>query len=386
MADLSTKTFAQLVQDQAAAIQARAAGLVDFSVGSIVRATSEAIAAVVLWLQGQVLTLLATTRAATSSGADLDSWIADYAAAPTSVDVTVFARLAATQAVGVATFSRYSTTGQSVIPVGATISTSDGQRQFSVVLDTTNPAYSAPLGGYLMDVGVASLSVSVLAATAGSAGNAVAGAVNTITSAIVGVDTVTNAAAFTGGLDAESDDALRLRFKQYLASLRQATKPALTYVVNSLQTGVSCLIVRNFQYDGTPHKGFFYVIVDDGTGSPPASLLNAAGSAIDAHAAAGIEFAVYAPVVVTANVAITLAFVSGANVAATKAAVGAAITAFINTLPLGQPVYLSRVYQVAHNAAAGVAEITSLTLNTFAADVAITQQQVAKAGTVAVTS
>lgn len=386
MADLSTKTFAQLVQDQAAAIQARSAGLIDFSVGAIVRAVTEAVSAVVLWLQGLILAVLAASRAATSSGSDLDSWIADFGAAPSAQDATIFARLGASRATGTATFSRFSTSGQSVIPVGAVISTADGAQQFAVVLDTGNAAYRAPLGGYLMDVGVSILALSVLAVTAGAAGNAVAGVVNTISSAITGVDTVTNAAAFSGGQDAETDDALRARFRGYLQSLREATPAALGFWIASLQAGVSYKLVEGELYDGTARRGFFYFVVDDGSGSPPASLITAAGAAIDAHRAAGIEFATYAPVVVPVDATIALSVVSGADAAATRSAVQTAVAAFISSLPLAQPVFLSRIYQVAHDASGNLAEITALTLNGSAADVAITKRQVAKARTITVTS
>ena len=69
---LTTKDFSTIVSDMVTAIQGAAAVLVDLTIGSILRATVEANAAVVLWLQGLILQLLATTRAATSNATDLD--------------------------------------------------------------------------------------------------------------------------------------------------------------------------------------------------------------------------------------------------------------------------------------------------------------------------
>ena len=69
MPALQTQTFDQLVQIEATAIQASSGGsLIDFSVGSILLAFAQAVAMVALWLQGLILQLLITTRAATASG------------------------------------------------------------------------------------------------------------------------------------------------------------------------------------------------------------------------------------------------------------------------------------------------------------------------------
>lgn len=386
MADMTTKTFTQLVQGIAAAIQARAAGLVDFTVGSIARASSEAFAGVVLWLEGLILTLLTATRAQTSVGADLDSWVADFGAGPTSQDPTLIERLPASGASGSVTFSRLSTTGQAVVPVSAAVATLDGSQPYLVTLDTANPAYSAPLGGYVMAAGIGSVTVSVQAVNTGAATNAVAGAVNTITSAIPGVDAVTNAAGFTNGTDAETDPAFLARFRSFLGSLRKATPAALAYAINSLQVGIQCQITEGLDYAGTTHKGFFYFVVDDGSrGSAPAGILNAIGTAVDADRAAGIEFAIYAAVAVVVNVGMTVTVASTADPAATKAAVSAAVAAYLTSVPLGAgSVPMSRVYQVAHDASPDVVEITNLTLNGGTADIAVTNKQVVKAGTMTV--
>jgi hypothetical protein len=66
----------------------------------------EANAGVVLWLQGLILQLLAATRAATSSGADLDTL--DGRLRPHAAG-----RVAAT---GQVTFSRFTSTLQAVVP------------------------------------------------------------------------------------------------------------------------------------------------------------------------------------------------------------------------------------------------------------------------------
>lgn len=374
MASLQTQDWVTLVRNQVSAIQGYAKVLVDLTVGSVLRAIVEANAAVVVWLEGLLLQVLAITRAATSSGADLDSWVADFG-------VT---RLPAVAATGIVTFSRFTTTQQVLVPVGATVQTADGTQQFTVTIDTTNPAYNAGLGGYVIAAGVGNVTVPVQALTAGAAGNAVAGSVSVIAGAISGVDTVTNTAAFTNSTDAESDTALRTRFIAYVASLSKATKNAVGYAITSLKQGLVYSLVENQTYAGATQYGYFYVVVDDGTGSPSSTLLATVANAIDAVRPLTSTFGVFAPVVVNASVAMTISTAAGADHAATALVVKNALTSYINALPLGTTLPFSRLAQVAYDASPSVTNVTGVTLNSGTADLTATSQQVIKATSVTV--
>lgn len=374
MANITTQDFPTLVRNMVTAIQGTASALVDLTVGSILRAATEAWALTVLWLQAMILQVLAITRAATSSGADLDSWVSDFG-------VT---RLAAVAATGQATFARFSSTLQAVVPVGATTQTGDGSQQFVVTLDTTNPDFSAPLGGYVLAAGVGSLNVPVAATLAGAGGNVQIGQINTITQAIPGIDTVTNAAAFTNGADAESDAALRARFIAYIASLSKATKNAIGYAITSMQPGLAYSLTENQQYGGAAQMGYFYAVVDDGTGVPGSTLLASANNAIDAVRPFTVNFGVFAPVLVNAAVVMTCAIASGYDAVATKALVATALKNYINSLALGQTLTFTRLAQVAYDASPGVTNVSSVTLNGGTADLTATNQQVIKWSTVTV--
>lgn len=365
---ITTKTFTTLVQDQVTAIQASAKALVDLTVGSILRAIVEANASVQLWLQGLILQLLAITRAATSTGADLDSWVADFG----------LTRTAAVAASGTVTFARFTPTNQALIPIGATVQTGDGSQKYTVVVDTTNGAYSLGLGGYVVGAGVSTLNVPVLASTAGAAGNAQAGQVSTLTSPISGIDTVTNASTFTSGADAETDAALRVRFINYIASLSKATKSAIGNAITSLRAGLSYSFVENLTYGGAAQLGYFYVVVDDGTGAPSGSLLTSVSNAIDAVRPVTSTFGVFAPVVQNATVVMTATIASGYDPVATKALVTAALKTYINSLALGQSLTYSRLAQIAYDASPGVTNVTAVTLNGGTSDLSATVQQVVK--------
>lgn len=369
---INLKDFPTIVSDQVTAIQARSARLIDTTIGSIIRAVTEANAAVVLWLQSLIISLLATTRASTSTGADLDSWMADFA-------VT---RLPAVAATGNVTFARFTTTNPASIPVGATVQTGDGSQVFQVVADTTNPAFAD--GAYTLGAGVASLDVKVQAVTAGAGNNVVVGAINTLATAISGIDTVTNAAAFTNGADAESDSALRARFVAYVASLSKATKEAVGYAITSLQTGLSYTLVENETYGGAVDYGYFYVVVDDGTGTPGSTLLNSVANAIDRVRPVTSRFGVFGPVVVPATVVMNATIAVGYDAAATKLLVKTAVTNYINALGLGSALRYTRLLQIAYDASPGVTNITGLTVNGGPADVAATPKQTVKASAVTV--
>lgn len=371
---LTTQDFTTTVRNSVAAIQGAARGLVDLTIGSILRAVVEANATVVLWLQGLILQLLATTRAATSSGSDVDSFMADYG-------VT---RLVAVYASGLVTFTRYTPTQQAVVPIGATVLTADGTQAFAVTLDTTNAAYSAALGGMVLTAGTASVTCTVAAVNAGIAGNAVAGQIALLNQPIAGVDIVANAAAFTNGVDPESDAALRARFITYIASLSKATKTAIGNAITSLQQGVTYSLTENVNYAGAAQPGYFYAVIDNGTGVPGATLLASAANAIDAVRPVTSTFGVFAPVVVTANISLTTVTAAGYSHPALVAQVATAISAYVNTLALGQTLAFSRITQVVYDTSPGITNVTGVTLNGGTADLTATAQQVIKTGTVSV--
>jgi uncharacterized phage protein gp47/JayE len=372
---IDTKDLDTLVSEQAAAIQAKSAQPVDFSVGSVLRALAEAFSSVVLWLQSSILKVLATTRASTSTGTDLATWMADYD----------FARLAAVPATGMVTFSRFTPTQQAVIPVGALVQTKAAV-QYSVVADTANSAYSANLDGYVIGAGIGSINVPVQAVIAGSAANVTIGEINTISQAIQGLSTVTNAAVFTNGVDVEVDSDFRTRFQLYIASLSKATKGAIEYAIESARPGIRYSLVENQNYDGSVHKGYFYAVVDDGTGAPTQELIGSVNNAIESVRAVSVTFGVFSPVVVPANLAMTIQTADGYDHVTVVSLVSDALTNYVNSLGLGNDLMLSRLAQVAHDASIGVSNVlvSSLRINGSSADLVVTNQQVIRAGTIAV--
>lgn len=366
---LTTKSFSTLVSDQVAAIQGASAKLVDFSVGSILLAAVQAVAASIgLWLQGLILQLLTVTRLGSSFGTDVDSWLADFA----------FARLGAIAAVGVVTFSRVTPSIAAVIPVSAILSSSDGTQKFTVIANTTNGAYSIPANGYLLAINVTSVNVTVQAVTPGTGANVSIGSISVIQTGISGIDSVTNAAAFTSGVNAETDAAVKIRFQSYLASLSAGTEGAYTFAISSLNQNLQSTIQE------TPTTSPEVTItVDDGTGAISSPLLALAQAAVAKVRPAGITVGVFAATKLTANVNMTIVTATGYVHATVVGQVALALTAFINAVGLGNTLSYMQLATVAF-AIGGVTDVTNVTLNSGTADMVPTPAQTIKSGTIAV--
>jgi uncharacterized phage protein gp47/JayE len=371
---LSLQNFSTLVEGMAASVQGAARSLLDLTTGSVLRAILEANASVALWLQWLIVQCLATTRLATSTGADCDSFGADFG----------FMRLAAVAATGQVTFARFTPSISAFIPVGTAVSTAANTQRFVVVGDPTNGAFSAEANGYTLASGVANLNVAIAASVAGSAGNVQPGAISLLSSAVPGLDTVTNPLALTGGIDAESDASFRGRFGNYLASLSRATNLAIGSAIAGIQQGLSYAINENINQAGATQMGFFVVTVDDGSGNPPASLLGTVQQAVEAIRPVGTGFAVQGPVVSTANVAVSLTTAPGTSHSAAVAAVASAMEAYIASLPIGGTLSYTRLAQLAYDASASVTNLSGLLLNGAAADLAPPVFGVVRAGTVSV--
>ncbi len=371
---LQLRNFASLVGGAAAAVQGAARQLVDLTLGSTLRAMLEADAAIALWLQWLIVQVLQTTRAATSAGGDLDSWMADFSVL----------RLPAVAAFGTVTFARFAPAAAALIPVGTGVRSADGTHSFAVIPAVSNPAYSPAQSGYVLAAGIASVDVPVVAVAPGAAANVQAGSISLITAALPGVDTVGNAAPFAGGLDAESDIALRARFQNFLSSRSRATTTAIGYAIASVRQGLLYVISENALPDGTARNGQFVVTVDDGSGAPSADLLESIGIAVEAMRPVGTSFAVQPPSVATVAIAMNVTSAPSAIHADIAAEVAAAVTAYVNALPIGAALAWSRLAQAAYQASPAVANVTAIQLNGGTADLVPPPSGVIKAGIVTV--
>lgn len=375
MPTLATKPLAQMVADQAVIAQATAPSRsLDFSVGSILRALAEAYGSIGLWLQGLILRVLAASRAVTSTGTDLDSWMGDYG----------LTRSAAQPARGEVTFSRFSPGIAALVPIGAEVKTQDAAWTYRVVSGSASASLDDVQQGYTFPSGQGSITLPVVATTAGVGGNAAPNTVTLLSTAIPGVDQVTNALALTGGAEAETDEALRIRFVAYVASLSRATKIAIDFAISQVQAGLTWSILEQQRPDGSTAPATFTVVVDDGTGAPPSSLLSTVSQAVEQYRPLGVSFAVVAPVVLEANVTMTLTHTGTAPHAEVVGIVSTALENYINAIPLGSGLSYTRLAQVAYAADPRVENVTAVLLNGASADIPAAPRRAVRAGVIAV--
>ncbi|MFL9904225.1 baseplate J/gp47 family protein [Paraburkholderia fungorum] len=373
MAAISWQGFTSFVSSNVAAVQASATSIVDATKGSITLAFAQSVSGVALWLQSYIIQVLTLTRAATSNNADLDSFMADF-------ELT---RIAATFSKQTAIFGSYSYTTQRQVALGSLISTGPGGIQFMVTLDATNPAWNATLQAYVVPAGTPSVTVPIQAVVAGAAGNVLSGTVISFVAPIVGIDTVTNIAPNPQtGFNAETDPAFRLRFVKFFASLSKATKTAIGLAIMSVQNGLTYSLVENQTYAGASQPGYFYAVIDDGSGNPSDSLISAEYAAIDAVRPICSTFNVYGPNVVSAAVSATLITGPTFTHSLVVAAAVTALTNFLNTIPEGTSLPYAQIYSLLFSVP-GVVNVTLLLLNSGTSDLTVTAQQVVKAGTIA---
>jgi uncharacterized phage protein gp47/JayE len=344
---LNLQNFATLVQNSAAAVQGACAQLVNFSVGTAMRALIEANATVALWVQWLVLQVLSMTRLATSTGTDADSFVNDFG----------MTRLPGISATGLVTLSRYSTAVAAIVPTGAAVVTTDGTQTFLVTG-----------GPYTIPIGTASASVAVQAVNTGTQGNVQAGAIGLLASSIPGVDTVTNPLAFVNGLNAESDAALRARFVLFINSRSLATVLAIQYAALSVQQGLSVVVSENTAIGGGYQPGNFLVTVDDGTGYPNATTIANVSAAVNAVRPIGSTYSVFGPAVYGASISTILTLAAGASRTTIDGEVNTAVTAYVQGLPVSATLPFGKLQAVIFGADPAITNAAT-TLNGGTADV-----------------
>lgn len=349
---LTTKDFNTLVSDQVASMQAKLPNL-QFPIGSPNLSLVEANAGVGLWMQAIVLQQLALCRAGSCTGSDLDSFFLIFG----------FFRNGAQSASGQVTFSRNTTTNQATVQVGSLVQASASLVQFQVYADTSNPNFNISLDAYVLAPTVASISVPVVALVSGLSGNVSAGAINQIASSIVGIDSVNNSQPFTNGSASESDDAYRQRFIPFINSRSLGTLLAYQTAITNGTPSVFYKIAENMDINGDVQLGLVTIIIDDGSGSPPTSLIDNIFSKVDAVRALAIQIAVYPVVVLTANLAVSVElnplFDEPTIIQAIKDKVGD----YVSSLQIGQKLIATKIYQLIYEASSGVIEASGLLIN-----------------------
>lgn len=369
---LTVKDFDTLVSDQVESIQGDVPAF-EFPVGSVNLAIVESNAGIALWMQGISTQVLALSRASSSTGEDLDTWMAQFG----------FSRNGASAASGTVNLSRFVATNAVYIQAGDIVQTSVGHIQFEVYANTSDPNWVPAQNAYLLNAGDTLISVPVIALVAGSSGNVIAGAIDQA-AGFIPVDTITNPDGFTNGSDSESDSSYRARFVTWINSRSLGTLLAYQSAITDGTPTIFYKIAENINFTGATQLGFVTVVIDDGSGSPPASLITLISNKINTVRALAIQYGVYAVVVLSANITVDLSINPLSSSSEVIQSVKTAIVNYIKTLQIGQTLIFTKLYQVIYDASSEIIEASNLLINGVGTDLVPTFKQRIYSGTITV--
>ena len=225
-------------------------------------------------------------------------------------------------------------------------------------------------------VGSQWVDVPAQAADAGAGGNVIAGTVTLLSAMPVGVVQCTNPAAFSGGCDAESDEALRGRVLASYQRLPNGANAAYYEQEAMRYPGVAAAkAVGRARGIGTVN-----VVIATHAGVPDAALLAAVETDLQKKREIAVGVKVLAPAVETVAVTAALKVAPGYTFAEVKAGAQSALEALFTGELLGKSVTTARLLTLL----CGVEGVENVHLTAPAADVAVGSTELPMLGTVTI--
>lgn len=352
---LPTWDFNELVSNMVAAWAANAGVTPQLNQGDPLLAIFQSFATQIVFLENMATQLAALTRAQTSTGANLDTWMGQFS----------FTRLPAVSATGEVVLSVNSAHSQPTsVPLSTIVQISGGAIQYQLVADNTQPDYASGTQTYVLPAGQLSMTATVQALVPGAAYNVQANQLTQFLSSVPGIDNVTNPNPILNGVNAETDSAFRARFVLYLLGLREATLPAIESAIEGVQSGIEYVIVPNQTINGLTQYGYFYVTIWPYTDALQSEVYDA----IAAAAALGVQFNVYSATELTVSVTVSIEVETNYVPATVQAAVQGALTTYITGLTLGETLYWSYLYDIIYGIS-GVLNTFDLLVNGGTSDI-----------------
>ena len=218
--------------------------------------------------------------------------------------------------------------------------------------------------------------VAAEAVKAGARGNIAAGSVCLMVLAPVGIAGVTNTAAFSGGCDAESDDALRKRVLASYRSLPNGANAAYYETKVMACDGVAAVTVQPKKRG----RGTVDICFATESGIPRADEIEAVRAMLDSEREICVDIAVSAPERKSVDVSATLTLANGVDSAEAIKNAEEAVRACFGGAMLGKSVYRAKLM----SAVMAVPGVENCALTKPAADVSISAVQLPVLGTLEV--
>lgn len=182
-------------------------------------------------------------------------------------------------------------------------------------------------GGY-------TVTVPCTAEEGGISGNVAAGKITIMVTAVLGIDNVINLSAFTGGYDAESDDAFRRRIEDTLISLSNGTNAAyyrkLAMSVDGVRSVNVCPRVRGV--------GTVDIYIKSSNPVTPISLVNKVRAVIEAERELAVDIDVEAAQRVPVILGIEVVLKDGYEFNSVSEAIRSAVREYVNSTEVGESI------------------------------------------------
>jgi hypothetical protein len=213
----------------------------------------------------------------------------------------------------------------------------------------------------VLDPDVLSADTRVAAEEPGPDGNNGPGTLTVLPTPVGGIDGVTNPEPITGGLAAESDDALRERARHALERTGNATTGALGFAVRDVD-GVEDVAVIDHTVDTSVPLGVVRVRYSAGGDEQrQAEIRTAVERVVEATRAAGVRAVAETVRAVTITGRVVVAGAAGGDVAAGVQWLGDALTTAITGARIGAPLSLRRLGALVFEAP-GLADLLAVSL------------------------
>jgi uncharacterized phage protein gp47/JayE len=217
------------------------------------------------------------------------------------------------------------------IPAGTIVATSDSTA-YRFITDEDAVITSGSTG----------VTVSCTAEKGGIASNVSKGKISIIVTSVTGVETVTNVKAFSGGVDAESDESLRKRILESYITISNGTNGAYYKKLALSVDGVtSANVVAKIRGKGTVD-----VYIWSGKTKASTELISKVQAVMDKQRELNVDVKVYSAISYNIDVGIYLTVKDGYAYESVASAVKTAVSDYIASLSIGDNVlesYLGRV-------------------------------------------
>ena len=298
--------------------------LTDFNAGSVLNSLLDVVAAELENVYNENYQTYEANYISTATGIDLENKASDFG----------LTRLTASYSTGYLIFGRstYSST-YIPIPIGTIATTASSSASNAIQFETTEYA--------VMNPGSLTIRVAARARESGSLGNAAIASIVVLTNPPSGIEFVTNATAFSGGTDDETDEELRSRITSYLNSLQRGTKDALEAAAKSVASVEDAYVEEN-----TPTYGFANCWVSDSSGTASDELLDSVQTVLEEYKPIGSTIVSKAPLIHSIDIEAWITLSQGFSFPSVQALIEDAIYTFLSTKKIGEDVYRSEIIDI----------------------------------------